>query len=114
MSSEYQYGVDDVAIVLTAHNIPFNKEQLNQFFDELDCDEIDNSVMSYTSFEAQTDALFHEIEDQLMESGDIPKGEKKFVMQDEYAEDEEDDFDDEWDEAYTAIEPCKDDEDDDE
>lgn len=105
MSAAWETTTEDVATVLDAHGIEYSAEQLNEWHCDLDHDFIEDSLLNYCSMNAQTNSMLMDIEDQLMEEGVIPKGEKKFVMQegdetevDDWNEDdgeEEDELDEE-------------------
>lgn len=107
----WETTTEDVKRVLDAHGVEVSEERLEEIHDSLDHDAIENGVLYYTSMDAQTDSMLDDIETQLMESGVVPKGEKKFVMQDE-DEYEDDDFgEEEWDDDDDFEEDDFDDED---
>ncbi len=57
-----------------------DEEKLNEIHGELDCDLID--VSYYCEMEDQTASALDDIEDQLMEKGIIPQGQKLFFPND--------------------------------
>lgn len=89
--SAWETTQDDVKQVLKAHKIRVSDERLKEIHDSIDHDKIEDNVLRFYNMEAQTDSMLEDIEDQLMESGVIPVGNKKFIMHDEYENDEEDD-----------------------
>ncbi len=62
----------DVQLVLERHGINLSADALEGVTERLDHDEIEKAVLYYDSMEAQTDAAYWEIEDQLIAAGLIP------------------------------------------
>jgi hypothetical protein len=89
MSLAWEVSVDDIGIVLKAHNIEYDMERLDKLMDALDHEAIESGVLYYTNFDNQCESALDDIENQLMESGVIPQGKKKF-----HAPDDDDDWDD--------------------
>jgi len=88
MTDAWETTTDDVLTVLNGHGIKVSAERLEEIHGDLDHDAIEEGVLYYCSMDAQTNSMLDDIENQLMESGVIPKGDKKFVM----TEEDEDDF----------------------
>ena len=96
MSGAWETTTEDVETVLDAHGIVKTAEEIAEIHDNLDHDSIETGVLYYTSMEAQTDSMLDDIEDELMESGIIPKGEKKFTMKDDDEYEDDDDEEEEY------------------
>ncbi len=64
--------------VLDRHGVIVTYECLSELHDGLDHDSIEDALMYYTNMDDQTNSMFSDIEDILMENGVIPKGEKQF------------------------------------
>lgn len=91
MSIAWETTPEDVTIVLDAHKINYTDAQLERWCDEvIDYDAIEEGLLHYCSVEAQTNSMLDDIENQLMEAGIIPKGDKLFVM----TQEDEDSYDD--------------------
>lgn len=71
MSMAWEVTVDDVEIVLERHGIKKTEEEISDIHDGLDCDEVEEVVLSYTDFDDQVDAALDEIERQLKADGVI-------------------------------------------
>ena len=96
MSMAWETTIDDVRVVLDAYGIEWTEQMLQEIHDELDHDDIESGVLYFDTIEVQTDAMLSDIEDHLMESGVIPRGDKQFVANEEDdVLDDEDDEDDE-------------------
>lgn len=78
MSMAWEVTVEDVSTVLERHGIKKTEDEISEIHDGLDCDEIEDAVLSYTMNDSQCSAMFDEIENQLMEDGIIETKEKKF------------------------------------
>lgn len=76
MSAFWETTIDDVLVVLRQHDADTN--HIEEDFDGLDFDAIEKGVSHYTDLSDQTASMMSDIEDQLMKSGRIPKGRKKF------------------------------------
>ncbi len=90
MTMAWEVTTEDVQQVCKKHGVKFRQD----IFDQIDPDEVEHAVLSYTDFNNQVDAALCEIEDQLITLGIIPKS-KKFrppdyedEYEDEYEEDE--------------------------
>jgi len=64
--SAWEITTDDVRVVLNAHGVTQDE---NQWYDKLDCDEIEKSVLDHTNFDQQCDQALSDVEDQLAEHG---------------------------------------------
>ena len=61
----WETTVEDVENVLRGMGKPVNKAE--GIFDELDCEEVAKAALTETEFEAQLDAAYKEIENQIRE-----------------------------------------------
>jgi hypothetical protein len=93
MTNAWETTTDDVLTVLDRHGIKVSAERLEEIHGELDHDAIEDGVLCFCSMEAQTNSMLDDIENQLMESEVIPKGDKKFVTTEDDDFDDDDDFD---------------------
>lgn len=81
MSLAWDTTADDVANVLRQHSIVLEDSENARLAEELDTDDIEKVVLHYCNMQAQTDACYCVVEDQLMVKGVIPAGsEKKWPM----------------------------------
>lgn len=71
MSMAWEVTVEDVEIVLERNGIIKTEEEISEIHDGLDCDEVEDVVLSYTDFDEQCDAALDEIERQLKADGVI-------------------------------------------
>lgn len=71
MSMAWEVTVDDVETVLKRNGIVKTEEEISDIHDGLDCDEVEEVVLSYTDFDDQVDAALDEIERQLKADGVI-------------------------------------------
>ena len=79
MSDAWEVSFQDVANILHGHGIKKSATKIASIVSCLDTDEIEDVVLDYTDMDDQTNASYSEIEDRLMEMGEIPKeNEKKF------------------------------------
>jgi hypothetical protein len=72
---------EDVGTVLDAHDVYKTYGDIETMLDAdciIDHDVIEKGVLHYADMDDQTASMLSDIEDQLMEAGVIPKGEKKF------------------------------------
>lgn len=92
MTNAWETTNDDVAIVLKSHNITVSEKRLEDIANDLDYEAIEKGVLCFQTMGAQTNSMLNDIEDQLMENGVIPKGDKKFFTTED---DDVDDWDDE-------------------
>lgn len=73
---------DDLRTVLNEHRrehkIIFTDEEISEIHDNLDHETIVWNAMQHTGMARQIKSMFSDIEDQLMESGKIPKNSKLF------------------------------------
>jgi len=81
MSMAWETTVDDVQLVLDAHDVDHDEDKLDELHDGLDHDEIEDRILQYTDMEDQTAAMMSYIEDEFMSDGVIPKGPKKFTVE---------------------------------
>ena len=73
MSMAWETVIEDVEAVLRKNKVEKTEEEVEEVFDNLDCDRIENAVLSYTDFEEQCSAAYNEIEKILIEDGIIKK-----------------------------------------
>lgn len=80
MSLAWETTNEDVGTVLDKHGVKKTDEEIEELIDDdtVDTGVIENGVLCYTDMDDQTDSMHSDIEDQLMEAGVIPKGDKKF------------------------------------
>ena len=71
MSMAWEVTVDDVETVLERNGIKKTEQEISVIHDGLDCDEVEEVVLSYTDFDDQVDAALDEIERQLKADGVI-------------------------------------------
>lgn len=71
MSMAWEVTVDDVETVLERNGIKKTEQEISEIHDGLDCDEVEEVVLSYTDFDDQVDAALDEIERQLKADGVI-------------------------------------------
>jgi hypothetical protein len=90
--SAFEITTEDVRLVFSRHGIELTQTQSEGWFDELETDEIVDSVLYHTNFAQQTDQALSDIEDQLHEAGafkDVQNYEKQFhVGDDDFYDDE--------------------------
>ena len=83
MSLAWETTTEDLKTVLDAHGVSNSETELEDWLDEhIDTDLIEENLLYYTDMEIQTDSMLSDIEDQLMETGVIPKNDKKFTVND--------------------------------
>lgn len=90
MTDAWETTNDDVLIVLQSHGISVSEERLEYIANDLDHEAIEEGVLCFQTMDAQTNSMLSDIEDQLMESGVIPKGEKNFFTTEDDEEDDDD------------------------
>lgn len=77
MSSAWEVTTDDLLIVLDRHGVKKTEAELEQLLDDvIDADAIEDGVLYYTDMDDQVQSALSDIEDQLMEAGVIPRGDK--------------------------------------
>lgn len=72
----WETTIDDLSMVLLRHDIEQNDDLISRLYDSLDFDKIEREVFRYDSFDSQCNAMFSEIEDQLIEKNIV--ADKKF------------------------------------
>jgi hypothetical protein len=87
MSNAWEVMTEDVRQVLTAHwGISPDDDTCNMWFDELEPDEIEESVLGHTNFDQQVDQALSDIEDTLALKGAfkrVKNYQKKFLVGDD-------------------------------
>lgn len=98
--SAWEITEDDVRNVLDAHNIEYTSEQISDYLDELDHEEIIENLMTFSNFDTQTDSMMYDIESYFVSKGIVKEDDRMFLEPEEnydddyYDEDEKDDIDD--------------------
>ena len=82
MSMAWETTVDDVQLVLDAHDVPYDEDKLDELHNGLDHDEIEDRILAYTDMDDQTAAMMSYIEDEFISEGIVPAGPKKFNLPD--------------------------------
>lgn len=74
MSNAWEVTIDDLSTVLNTHGIHVNQKRLEEIFELLDYDSIEDGVLYYTDFDDQVASGLADIEAQLAVLGIIPLG----------------------------------------
>lgn len=72
MAAQWSLSVEDVELVLQAHQIELNESKIEELFNDLDQESISDVMEDYTDGEDQQLAAHSDIEDQLMNMSIIP------------------------------------------
>ena len=96
MSNTWETTTDDVLTVLAAYDVSVSNKQLEEIHRSLDHEDIGMGAMYFTTVKVQTHSRLSDIEDYLLEKDIVPKGEKKFIINEEddfYHANEENEYD---------------------
>ena len=101
MNTEWEITPEDIKTVLDEHGISYTDDQITDWLDQLDHEEIIDNLLNYIDLEQQTESMLYDIENFFISLGIINETDKVFELPDEdfdefdYDYDDEDDEDDE-------------------